>query len=151
MFRSWICFSNAPILRSDVHNAKLGPITILNDTRNSTETKSCPQDGNENEFPVQSNYICNAQPSFNNSSPDFAKVNLTNRIYVDRGMFLRIDTPLDSDEDLELDKLVVRVLCWDPRRPLHLVRGNLTVFLQGKKVLFFQEWSDCRRVEISFK
>ena len=40
-----------------------------------------------------------------------------------------------EDENLKLDKLVVQATCWDCKRPLHSVKGDVTVFLQGKLIM----------------
>ena len=54
-------------------------------------------------------------------------------------MFLRINTSME-DENLKLDKLVVQATCWDCKRPLHSVKGDVTVFLQGKLIMSVFFW-----------
>ena len=45
-----------------------------------------------------------------------------------------------EDENLKLDKLVVQATCWDCKRPLHSVKGDVTVFLQGKLIMSVFFW-----------
>lgn len=131
---SWMCFTNQSIQRSKVLDTKLGRIRIYQSSKNDS-IQECPENKDDKDLSVHGNYICDAKPSFN-SSANVKKTDLNNYIYVDREMFLRINTSLDYG-DVSQDKLLVQVKCWDSAKPLHIVTGKLTVHLRGK--LYFND------------
>lgn len=116
-----MCFSSLPVQLPTSFTKKLGPIFIH--TYNATDA-SCPSSVKNLETPPY--YRCVVTPDLNESSAAFSRIDLTNALYVDSEMFLRVNISI-TKEISGLDELVLRLFCWQPDRFLSVAKGRIQI------------------------